>query len=324
MIYNNFKALGAEQFIDPPQPNVAIPFFRDIADVLDEAHILETKHNKQISAIGLEATYENKLKLPFMCFRGEFDRKFAIMPTRYRFSGEPDPLQTTRERIKFEDECAGKISAYLNQQNSKLVTDESARAAARHFGAPSSYVDFTFNPDVAAFFGHPEFKDRGADGVSGIGIMYGLDISGVIDELFGMSGWSPTPGGGTAITAIPVSFVWKIPYLSWNPKGGILENAVLTVRLPDFWPITIRTHIVPEISRISAQHGLFLEADFEQPENWWANVFLWGVLDFYARKWCFLRQDFAYEKPESRIDKKNLFHSNEKLDMVTAGFKNWK
>jgi hypothetical protein len=103
-----------------------------------------------------------------------------------------------------------------------------------------------------------------------------------------------------------------------------VQDAVLTVPVPARLvarPISIRTRIVPAIPRIAAQDGIFLDVGFEDPEDWEAQVFLWTVLDFASYKWCFLRQDFAYENPQTGATAEKLFPPDEpELAALTKAF----
>lgn len=332
--YDNFAALGAE--IIPTKPCIAVPLYRDIANAVKEARTAVKQFEDSIPAQGVPGagtvdlggdwtpTYEDKLKFPFLMFRGERNKRYGIMPTRYRFAGQPDLPRITRGRIEFEAKCAAQVKRYLACHTSAEVTDEQARAASRHYGAPSSFVDFSFNPEVAAFFGHPKFiGEKCAPNVK-IGTLYGLGINH-FQSLFGIQAWVITPDGGRDIHCVNVESAWQIPYLSFNPATKTLEQATLTVPVPEvIRAVSVRTRVVPAISRITAQEGIFLEANFEEPEDWWAQVFMWTILDFFAHKWCFVRQDFTYENPDAGIVAEKLFPPD-KLELVqlTNGFRNW-
>ena len=270
--------------------------------------------------------YRAKLDFPFRFFRGERSLRFSIMPTRYRFTGEPDPVATTRQRMEFETRCADKMKDYLQRHGVPDPSTEQARAAARHFGAPSSFVDFTFNPGVAAYFGHPPFspaeRERGAD----IGTMYSLGIDD-FEKLFGMAAWALPPEGGRDILYINVSRVWRIPYKSFDPVKQTVSDAVLSIAVPENLiakPMSIRTRLVPAIARIAGQEGFFMELNFEDSDDWWSQVFLWTMLDFASRKWCFLRKDYRYEDVATGVTEAKLFLPDDgELAEVTEDFGNW-
>jgi hypothetical protein len=270
--------------------------------------------------------YEDKLNFPFLFFRGEPDKRYGIMPTRYRFSGQPDPLATTQERIGFETRCAAALEPYLRQHSTAPISDTVARAAARHFGAPSSFVDFSFNPEVAAFFAHPRLTDAERNRKK-CGVIYGLRYS-ALDRLTGMQAWSLSPEGGRDIHGVIAFSVWSIPYLACDLANVRIHPATLTIAIPEHLvgrPMTIRTRLVPAIPRIMAQQGIFLEANFDRPEDWWSQVFLWTVLDFMTDKWCFLREASAYENAVGAITASQLFPPDDRpLERLTQGFTVWK
>lgn len=325
--YDNFQSIHA--VVEPAVPCVLVPMYRDIAEVVAEANLLQKQLTDSLDAMGvmkaermLQATlkpesppddhefaYRVKLDFPFRFFRGERSLRFSIMPTRYRFSGQPDPAATTQQRIEFETGCAAKMSDYLKRHGAPEASPEQARAAARHFGAPSSFVDFTFDPEVAAYFGHPPFNAAEREHGGEIGILYSLGVDD-FDKLFGMSAWGLPPGGGRDIHYININRTWQIPYLSFDLETNAVENKVLTVPVPENLmtkPMTIRTRIVPAIGRIAGQEGLFIELDFEDPSDRWSQVFLWTILDFASRKWCYLRQDHSYQNEPSGITDAKLF-----------------
>lgn len=342
--YDNFAAINAP--VDPPVPWTLVPLYKDVSDAVAQGRELQKQLTDSLDSMGVlkaqrvlqtalkltspkdarEFEYRAKLDFPFRFFRGEWSVRFNIMPTRYRFSGEPDPLATTKQRIEFETACAATMKEYLKKHGEPDTTDEQARAAARHFGAPSSFVDFSFSPDVAAYFAHPPFRDaereRGAD----IGIMYSLGIED-FEKLFGMAAWALPPGGGRDIFYLNVQRTWEIPYRSFDPKTQTVNDSVLKVAVPEHLiakPMSIRTRLVPAISRIAGQEGFFIELNFEDPDDWWTQVFMWTVLDFASRKWCFLRQDYRYENPEAGVTEAKLFPPDDSdLAELTKDFGRW-
>lgn len=318
--YDNFAALGAR--VEPAVPWSLVPFYDDVADVLAEASHLEAELTGKLAAMGVEKlvvalgeavnppAYAAKLGFPFRVFRGERSLRFNIMPTRFRFSGQPDPTELTRRRTEFEMRCAERMRAYLQSHGAPQATLEQARAAARHHGCPSSFVDFTFNAETAAFFAHPAFttseREKGADA----GILYSLGIED-FEQLFGgLAAWSLPGVGERDILYMNLAPVWQIPYRSFDPTSGAIEDAMLRVEVPERFvvkPITIRTRIVPVIQRIAAQQGIFIDGCIEGAEDWWSQVLLWSVLDFASRKWCFRRQDFAYENAATGVTAAKLY-----------------
>jgi len=313
--YDNFRAIGVR--LDPPEPWAAIPLHQDVAGVVAEAREEAKDYADDLKGIGLgkldgrngEITYEDKLNFPFRFFRGETNTRYGMMPTRYRFTGQPDPLATVRERLRFETLCAEKMRAYLKSHGAPNATEEQARAAVRHHGVASSFIDFTFEPGVAAFFGHPRFTAHEQEHGAPMGILYSLGIKD-FEGLFGIMAWSLPPDGGRDILSLSVHNVWQIPYRAFDPERRLVHDATLSVAVPDRLrekPLTIRTRLVPGTRRIAAQQGIFLDASMENPEDWWTQVFLWTVLDFASHKWAFVRKDFTYEDPEAGVTAAQLF-----------------
>jgi FRG domain-containing protein len=315
--YDNFASLNAQ--VEPPVPWSVVPLHRNIADAVTEAKGAEAELTQKLYAMGLhrmgprsahQIGYADKINFPFRIFRGERSLRFNIMPTRFRFSGQPDPAGVTRQRIQFETRCAERMREYLRSNGAPEASIEHARAAARHHGCPSSFVDFSFNPEVAAFFAHPAFnsteRERGAD----IGILYSLGIEDFEHLFGGLAAWTVPAGGGRDVRYINIKSVWQIPYKSFDPAKGTIEDATLAVKVPDrlvVKPVSIRTRIVSVIARIAAQEGIFIDGCFEDADDWWSQVLLWTVLDFASGKSCFLREDFAYENSAAGITTAKLF-----------------
>jgi len=327
--YDNFKAIGAP--VEPDEPWAVIPLYQDVAEVVTEARKEAQDHENNLKGIGLgnlgggngDISYEDKLNFPFRFFRGESNTRYGMMPTRYRFTGQPDPLATVRERLRFETRCAEKMREYLKTHGAPNASEEQARAAARHHGVTSSFIDFTFEPGVAALFGHPKFSSHELQHGAPIGLLYSLGIED-FEALFGTMAWSLPPDGGRDILCLGVHNAWHIPYRAFDPERQSIQDATLSVAVPEQLrgkPMTIRTRLVPGTRRISAQQGIFLDASMEDPEDWWTQVFLWTVLDFASRKWAFVRKDFTYEDPEAGVTAAQLFPPVEPdLAEVTKGF----
>jgi hypothetical protein len=342
MRYDNFALLNAT--VEPAVPWVLVPLCRDVSAALQPARALRERFVEQIQSMGLESVLRNRLlapevsrsatdseiaylsmlQCPFQFFRGERSLRFSIMPTRYRWTGDPQAWPAVlRQRLDLENSCANRMRDYLREHGVPNASNDQARAAARHYGVPSSFVDFTFNPDVAAFFAHPAWSDseraRGPD----VATLYALGLSD-LQQLFGMAAWGLPPEGGRDIRFINVANVWRIPYKSFDPESGTIENATLTVHVPPQLQnrgVCVRTRSVPQIKRIVAQEGIFLDFDLDSPEDAWSQEFLWTVLDFAANKWCFLRGDFAYENESANITAAKLFPpDNPGLTELLRGF----
>lgn len=337
--YNNFEALGAA--VAPQAPWPLVPLHNDITDAVEDARARSATFAGELRRLGVDKVvrmmhptvrdersieYLAKLSLPLTFFRGERSLAFNIMPTRYRLAGAPDPSRVIEERVRFEMQCAERMRTYLKDHGVPDVTTDQARAAARHYGAPSSFVDFTFNPDVAASFGHPAFTEREREEGAPLGVLYSLSLTDM-QGLFGLAAWHPVGEGGRDIIWINLATEWRIPYSSFDPARGLIEEAMLIVKVPPDLvtkPLTVRTRYVPSVPRITAQEGIFVDALFEAPGDWRAQVLLWTVLDFACQKRCFLRQDFQYENAESGITLSSLFPPDaHEIAEATHGFARW-
>ena len=340
--YGGFKTFGLST--TPSVPQVAVPFFDRVEDSVSEplAMVRGLEENlKQSGVAGVgaliaagrfadstaraakthELSYEDKISFPFILFRGERREEFGILPTLYRPLAHTEPrrhLTLLRELARRELHLARKIRfALLKGRRIRLKTDQS-RAAARHFGVASALVDFTFDPNVAAYFAHPRIQeDERASfdaGKAPLGIIYGFSYS-QFGRCFTMQATTPGGFGSAAIDFILLENVIHVPYLAFDESKKSIQPAVCSIVLPQHFvhrTITLRCVIVPGLERIRAQQGMFLEIAGNVIDSYLDAVILWYVLDFICHKWCFLRTDAQFEVRPSVSDE-SLFPTESRL-----------
>ncbi|MEP7383178.1 MAG: FRG domain-containing protein [Gemmatimonadota bacterium] len=269
-----------------------------------------------------DASYRDKLANPTIFYRGQSNLDFSIVPTRFRLGGVSDPATEIARRIGIEEERAGAILRHFTASSGADLTELQSRAVARHFGAPSTLVDFTFDPSVAASFAQPQFSEQELREGPPLGLIYAIDM-GQLQEMFGMMAWSIGADGGREIHLVNTKTRWGLPFLTYNDGAKRPEVQTLAVDVP---PVLreqharLRTCIVPGVSRIEAQGGLFLELSLEDATDAATPLRFWTLLDFLARKWCFRRSDAPYEVRDADGRLRDLFHETDAgLEGVAAG-----
>lgn len=322
----SFSQLGIATL--PSNPMVAVPLFDNIKEALTSTSLICAQLDSELAVArvpeavkflqtcghyaGLNYApedYVQKLNFPFLLFRGEHREEHGILPSMYRCQPpqSADNLITKRRRI--EARCIKIMQAALTAASST----DTARAAARHYGAPSCLLDFSFSPQVAAHFAHPPFSDaeKLQPGKRPVGIIYCLDIRQLI-MLFPMQGWKPIPNGGVEISFYSLSSQLAIPYLSFNQANRTIVPATMMINLPTSvsqQPLTIRAIPVPEVKRVAMQQGVFVEIYVGSKEgpDWHTEVILWHILYLLTHKWCFFREDSGFNNPSEFISAAGLF-----------------
>jgi hypothetical protein len=126
-------------------------------------------------------------------------------------------------------------------------TEGQARAAARHVGRSSGFLDFTFSPHVAAYFGHPQRKPSDT---ARIGKLYCLTHS-VIERTLGagVSGFNAAP--------IEVGLDIHIPNTrtAWALPSPFQTGNTLIVPAPKVDAVTIQSRRVPGLVGSSRSKG---------------------------------------------------------------------
>lgn len=305
-----------------------IPFYDSLPEALAAVHTyvesLLAPLRKQFSGSSADsnATYRDKLANPTVFFRGQDNLKFSIVPTRFRLAGVADPKTEVERRVQKEQTRAAAIQDYFREHGRAELSELQARAAARHFGVPSTLVDFTFDPDVAAFFAHPPFSEQEQRDGATLGVIYAIDM-GQLQETFGMMAWGINDDGGRDIHLVNTKTTWGIEFLGWDAQAGTPARQALAVPVSEALRrehARLRTCIVPGVSRIEAQRGLFLELSLDDKTDARTQLFFWTILDFLATKWCFCRADHVHVASDAGGNPRDLFHEKDsELERVAGG-----
>jgi FRG domain len=331
--YTGFRDLGI--YAEPQIPLEVVPLFDRVEDSLAEPlrqvkQFEDTLHTHNIDILSAIVTgtkrgsYESKLQFPAIFFRGERREQYSIQPTLLRRADKTIPElwpRTIRKLEQVQRILAWKIRLALFLSDRHWLTELQARAAARHYGAASTLVDFSFDPHVAAYFAHPPLRDaERADLEAGkvpVGIIYGLRYD-VLQQSFPMQSFFLGGRTGNSISFPLLTDTIRTSYLTYNEEREKIDRATCVI---DFRPdaqITFRAVAVPRIGRIRAQQGLFIELDLSRGAKIIDAIRLWYVLDFLAEKWCFLRRDEQFEVPPS-ITSQALFPKDQRLVRWAAG-----
>jgi len=312
-----YDALRVGERGEPATP--LVPYYDSVDDALvaiqryTESRLAPLRRMIAGTSAEPDATYVDKLANPTVFFRGQDNLDHRIVPTRLRLAGIAEPAAAIAERIRVEEERAGAVQRHFAAASDVDLTALQSRAVARHFGAPSTLVDLTFDPAVAAAFAQPRFSERESRAGAPLGLIYAIDV-GQLQDMFGMMAWVIAPDGGREIHLVNVKRQWGLPFLSYNASSLKLEEQVLAVDVPQVLRAEharLRTCTVPGVSRIESQRGLFLELALEDASDTATPLRFWTLLDFLARKWCFRRADLPYEVREADGKCRDLFHETD-------------
>lgn len=309
------------------RPTAMVPCFGSVEEALAaaqeylEARLAPLRCRFAGGSTAVDATYEDKLANPTVFFRGQDDVKYSMVPTRYRLATLAGAGPEVGRRVQAERERAAAIGAYFAQERQAPLSDLQARAVARHFGAPSTLIDFTFDPAVAAAFAHPPFSARERAEGATLGIIYALDM-GQLQELFGMMAWGIHGAVARDIHLVNTRRTWALPFLGWDAAAQAVTAQQLAVPVPEALGrehAALRTCTVSGVSRIEAQRGLFLELALSDAGDVPTHHFFWTVLDFVAAKWCFLRQDRSFVVRDAGGGERDLFREDDPELVRVAG-----
>ena len=340
--YTHFGQLGFAT--EPEKPQVAVPLYDGVAECLAEPSRLAADYEADLRRQGLAGItavlrdaqkqsqagssggpavppseraliYEDKMRFPFVMFRGESREEHGLLPSLFRHLGAGDAKAQDGEvdrRRHREARLARRIGWAMRLSRATRLSSFQARAAARHYGAASPILDFSFDPRVSAYFSHPAMKpgERAglAQGQTPIGILYCLSYQR-LQEIFPVQGWGNGENGEVVITFILAGGELRVPYLSWNAGTGGIERSKLAIAIPPHLTnatIQLRCVAVPGIARIHAQQGLFFEIDSPAFTDWRMACCFWYLIDFICQKWCFVRGREAFQLPANGISTRSL------------------
>jgi hypothetical protein len=327
--YTGFRELGIAT--EPEVPRVAVPLSASIAEAIGPALELVREQDDTLSAMNVPAAlrllakmkgvaredadgvqYEDRLAFPFVLFRGERQEEAGILPTAYRglerFSPEMVP-GVLRRRLARERAASRRMRMACALQGHWL-SEAQGKAAARHYGAPSPLLDFSFDPRVAAFFAHPG-RPSGAPASQESqprGILYCFRFA-LLQAFMEVQGWKPLPDGSIEIRFYNTNPVWTVPYLASDRNGGLVQ-AQCHIFIPPHVAAeqpAIRIVSVPAIRRIRAQQSAFIEIRLRDPGDFFTAMFLWYLIDFLCEKYCFLHGPQPYEDLSIGLSHSALF-----------------
>lgn len=337
--YTGFRHLGIAT--DPEVPRVAVPLYDTVEEALAEPLAESWQHREMLAANGIagvasllaslpgqapapragsraaaDVTYEDKIHFPFVFFRGEAREEHGLMPVMFRrITGTtPDEQDHMIAQRRREEARAARRTRWRSMLSLRgRLTEMQARAAARHYGAMSSMLDFTFDPRIAAYFSHPSYREherqQANDGIKPMGIIYGMSYAR-LQEALPTQGWGQDGSGGPSINFYSIGSTIEVPYLSADTSTGAITPARMLIDLAPVFannPVSIRTAAVPSVRRIKAQEGLFIDLSGRGVGDWRCAFALWYLLDFICDKWCFYRRDQQYEDRAGGITASALF-----------------
>ena len=322
--YDSFRAFGAPA--EPERPVVAVPFAERIDDALIEPLELARRLRRNFGELEPGDTIPraredrgkwtlDRLKhSPWLLFRGESVERNGILPSLVRLlhlHPEGDRIDVVDSRGRLADRATRLMSKAHRADTGQELTETQGKALARQYGAPSSLLDFSFDPQVAAFFGHPPFTkdERRLSDERRLGILYCLDFS-LLNHVFPMSVWQ-IENDTVSIHLLQFSASVEIPYLSLDEELGLVTQRMLRLQLPRYlgMPVaTLRGTPVAGVRRIAAQQGVFLEGATGGSGTEFINrsLFVWCLLDFLCHKWCYRRRDYQYNDPAAGITAESL------------------
>lgn len=320
--YHQFQNVGI--FCEPEAPTVAVPFVPHIETLVTQLSDLSMTSPIRVPPRNDDdpvRRWEEARRLemervstsPFRIFRGERTED-GLMPTLFRWLARypvNERLEVIRERRSLEARTALAITKAYGNEKGVSLTELQARAAARHYGAPSTFLDFSFDPRVAAFFGHPVFTSP-AD-ASTPGTIYCLDYSHY-QHMFPIIGWV-IRSDNVGLNLVHLFSSASIPYLSYDETRGV---SVANFRILDVAPWlkdggpSISSIPLPQIRRVAAQQGVFvgLADDKDEIKALNGSIATWYLLDFLSRKWAYVRHPHQYEDEEFGICSRTLFPSD--------------
>jgi len=231
-------------------------------------------------------------------FRGHSDFSFNLYPTMLRnlliASGREAEQEALEKRCNSQEHFVKTIfnnpTVLQALPGCASWTDSQKLATARHYGCYSEMVDFTANPETAAFFA----SDSRVSSYSQLGIIYVLDLD-QLASISGAGGVRQTPEG-FAFTKQPILGTFQLNLRSYDPVNGI-KPMTISIDLSTKTPFFFNCILVPGISRINRQKGLFVELKPLEPArltDYYVEAGeLWHLLGFLSLKLCFRKTNQA-------------------------------
>jgi hypothetical protein len=327
--YDAFDSLGVA--LEQQCIEVAIPLYDGVEhallDICQHTH-LQCPALKKIDSLDFSESeidnWESKRRaqldenthIPGFLFRGEKIQRQGLMPSAFRYlqnySSLEKAIDIVRQRLDIELSAAKDLKRICQSQFQITLDVQQAKAAARHYGAPSHYLDFTLDPAVAGYFGHP--GKLSSEEYCEPGVIYGISPK-VMQTAFPMYFWKPDENHQG------IEFSWmfqgaSLPYLAHNKeKNKIVEKTVRITGVADFLkkkqPFIRHIHL-SKIRRVAAQQGVFVGIDDSEPtqESILSQFAVWYLIDFVSFKWSYWHHQSQFECVERGITSKRLYVSD--------------
>jgi hypothetical protein len=249
-------------------------------------------------------------------FRGQADSRWAFLPSLFqgldwgRLPWTVQRLEQMRDAIVRRNAWTQRFTTDLVAASCSGAVDSAIAAfnptqlhlAARHYGFPSDYLDFTTSPGVAAFFATTNATPRR------IGILYALDIHRLYDAI-GIASTGARPDG-----SLEVMF----------PAGRIgLPGTDRSVVLQAFRDLVFAMATVP-LARVQAQSAVFLDVgteegfSYEDPMCVWDEYWIWNALDFISDKFLFRQSGARYEDAAAKVSDASLLPPDDPLALFAS------
>ncbi|HEX9902821.1 MAG TPA: FRG domain-containing protein [Acidobacteriota bacterium] len=254
----------------------------------------------------------------FLFYRGQSNIRYSLMPSMLRglkskrkFASHRLMARESRQQqiVNWIFRTTAHIEEVLPDANS---LDKAQRlAVARHYGAPSYMIDFTTDPEIAAFFATREVSNR-----QQMGVIYVLNLV----ELFSLS-------GSTGLMCHEnVKSGWALPYgyqkfIFLSPReGGPPQWSTAFVYFNAGLQLSLKCITVPQCHRVEAQKAVFFEIStigrhFAHDVYAMALGKTWIFMRFFlCHKLCFFQSAGAYSNLDRGICEATLIPSHDPIE----------
>ncbi|MFX0197538.1 MAG: FRG domain-containing protein [Candidatus Hodarchaeota archaeon] len=252
-------------------------------------------------------------------YRGQSDPSYSFAPTIFRNLPKDQGLiaekRVLQHRLDQQKHFVKKIfnnpEILESLPGCKSWTYPQKLAAARHYGSNSEMLDFTADPEVAAFFAARLPKTSQQE----IGVIYELDLS-TLAIIPGMGGVMRTDEGFNILKNATFG-IMELLFISADATG--IKPMSISIKFGTKVPFLFSCIQVPEVSRISAQKGIFLQLKpYEEAHLVEYHVeasLLWHLLGFLSRKMCFY-QTGKYTNSKSNITEHHLMPPDDPIQKL--------